>query len=471
MKIDKNSTVALYKQIVNEIIDGIRTGKLEPGAKLESERVLAENLSVNRMTVVKAYDELLAEGIIYRKKGSGTFIDERCKELIGLSAIKWDNYIIKNTFLPNQPFLTDILKNQQNSEFLNLSSDSCNQIFFKYEEFYQNLNFDNFKTFVSDVENQRKGNTQLRKSIAEYLAKYYSVHTTEKNILITSSIKQSLYLIIQCLLNPGDYIAIEESSYLFTLPILHSLKIRIIKIPMDSSGIIPEELEKLHLQYKIKLLIVNPILQAPTTSTMDNDRIAKILFVIEKYGIAVSEGSSYFLFADRKDIKPLKSKDKSNGILFLSSFEKVIPKYIGLSWIVAPENVLQKIEFAKSQIDFGVSIFTQIIGFNIMENEYFENDFLVTRNLLNAHMSNIYQKLYDELNFILNIEKPIGGYYLWCKFNKDINDNAFFHYMLKRKILISPSLIYGEKPGYFRINISYLDERNINLFISSIKEF
>lgn len=471
MKIDKYSPIALYKQIVNEIVEAIKTGRLEPGARLLPERVLAENLSVNRMTVVKAYDELLAEGIIKKKRGSGTFIDERCKEILYFSSIKWDNYIDKNTFLPFQPLLTDIMRFQQNTDFTDLSSDSCNQSFFEYENFYKNLNFDRLNNFLNDSENQKRGNTELRTELVKYLIKYYNINTSEKNILITSSIKQSLYLIIQCLLNPGDCVAVESSSYLFTLPILHSLKIRIILVSMDKYGIIPEELEKIHLTYKIKLLIINPILQAPTTSTMNLDRRMKILRIINKYNIAVSEGSSYFHYINDDNIKPLKSEDNNNGILFLSSFEKIIPKYIGLSWIIAPENVIKKLEIAKMQIDFGVSIFTQIIAYNVLKNEYFMKEFMGMKEILNFHMSYIYQFLQDNLNDILEIDKPCGGFYLWCTFKYKIDDRDFFYYMLKRKIIISPSLIFGGISGYFRINISYINTNNINVLTFLIRNY
>lgn len=471
MFIDENSPIALYKQIVNQILDAIRSGDLEPGSKLAPERVLAQKLSVNRMTVVKAYDELLAQGVIYKKKGSGTFIDERSRDTLNISAIKWDNYIESNNFLRFQPIITKIIKYQGHIDYIDLSSYSCHADFFKYEDFQKNLDFTHLENFIHDPDNQKKGNKILRSSLVDFMKNHYKVNTNEKNILITSSIKQSLYLIIQCLLNPGDYVAMESSSFLFTLPTLHSLKIRVIQIPMDEFGIIPEELEKNHLIYKIKLLILNPVLQTPTTSSIHTERRLKLLEVIKKYGLAVSEGGSYQLYCNDPNIVPLKSHDNKNSIIFLSSFEKVIPKYIGLSWVVAPENVILKLEKAKSQIDFGVSIFSQMIAYNMIKHDYFAMDFKNSKEEINHNMKKVFERLKLDLSNIIDFNLPEGGYFLWCKLKVKADDREFFNYMLKNKIIISPSIIYGGVSGFFRINISYINDSNIGEIIKVIKNY
>ncbi|GAA3326953.1 hypothetical protein GCM10020331_064960 [Ectobacillus funiculus] len=62
----------IYKQIADYIEHGISSGEFPPDSVLPSERTLAKELQVNRSTVVAAYEELQALGVIERKKGSGT---------------------------------------------------------------------------------------------------------------------------------------------------------------------------------------------------------------------------------------------------------------------------------------------------------------------------------------------------------------------------------------------------------------
>ena len=70
---DQNG-VPLYRQVKDHILEGIRTGVLKPGMKIESENDLVKKLSVSRMTVNRALRELTAEGRLTRIQGSGTFI-------------------------------------------------------------------------------------------------------------------------------------------------------------------------------------------------------------------------------------------------------------------------------------------------------------------------------------------------------------------------------------------------------------
>jgi GntR family transcriptional regulator len=72
--IDKNSAIPVYHQIREQIKDDIHNGILKPNDMLLSERELCEELEISRMTVKQAMDSLMNEGLIYKKKGVGTFV-------------------------------------------------------------------------------------------------------------------------------------------------------------------------------------------------------------------------------------------------------------------------------------------------------------------------------------------------------------------------------------------------------------
>src|SRR5699024_8104357 len=72
--LDRSIKKPIYKQIAEHIEKGITSGELSPDHPLPSERALAKKLNVNRSTIVTAYDELHAIGLVVRKKGSGTHI-------------------------------------------------------------------------------------------------------------------------------------------------------------------------------------------------------------------------------------------------------------------------------------------------------------------------------------------------------------------------------------------------------------
>lgn len=76
IRIENSSAVPVYRQIVDQIRYQVASGALRPGDRLPSVRDLARRLPVNQNTVLKAYDLLAAEGLLVRRQGDGTFVEE-----------------------------------------------------------------------------------------------------------------------------------------------------------------------------------------------------------------------------------------------------------------------------------------------------------------------------------------------------------------------------------------------------------
>lgn len=77
LKLDFSSDVPIYLQIRNQIVLGVADGRLKPGEKLPTIRVLADETGVNTMTVNKAYALLKQEGVIVADRRSGAHVRER----------------------------------------------------------------------------------------------------------------------------------------------------------------------------------------------------------------------------------------------------------------------------------------------------------------------------------------------------------------------------------------------------------
>ncbi|MBI5302646.1 MAG: GntR family transcriptional regulator [Chloroflexi bacterium] len=74
MKITRDSAFPLYQQLASALRHQIETGKLKPGAMLPPESILTRQFQVSRITARQALDLLVAEGLIIRKQGKGTFV-------------------------------------------------------------------------------------------------------------------------------------------------------------------------------------------------------------------------------------------------------------------------------------------------------------------------------------------------------------------------------------------------------------
>jgi GntR family transcriptional regulator len=91
LTISQGDGVPIYVQLVQQIKSLIAAGRLKPDGELPPVRVLAQQLVLNPNTVVRAYRELEVAGLIYKKRGSGTFVssqvtpytDAECRRILG----------------------------------------------------------------------------------------------------------------------------------------------------------------------------------------------------------------------------------------------------------------------------------------------------------------------------------------------------------------------------------------------------
>src|SRR4030095_16929191 len=81
MALERQKGVPLFLQIARAITDDIRRGRLRPGDALPGTRTLAHSLGVQRLTVVAAFDELVAEGWLVNRRARGAFVSPELPEV------------------------------------------------------------------------------------------------------------------------------------------------------------------------------------------------------------------------------------------------------------------------------------------------------------------------------------------------------------------------------------------------------
>ena len=85
-RLDAHSRVATYTQLVQQVKQAVRLGRLDPGDRLPTVREVAESLAINPNTVLKAYRELELAGLVEARAGVGTFVRAPAPRLLANQA-------------------------------------------------------------------------------------------------------------------------------------------------------------------------------------------------------------------------------------------------------------------------------------------------------------------------------------------------------------------------------------------------
>ena len=468
-KPDRTLNKPIYKQIVTYIEEGISSGTFLPESMLPSERTLAQELQVNRSTVVAAYEELQSLGIVERKKGSGTRISTDIWGISHKRIPNWGRYVEDGSFLPNLPLIQRIRKETQKNDLINLASGELTPNLFPVDQFRKILSKQPFMGHLGYDHPQ--GNETLRNTIASHVKKYKNIDANVNSILITSGAQQAIHLIVQCLLKPGDAVAIEDPSYCFSLPIFQSAGIRTFLLPVDKHGINPDDLVELHKKHRIRMVFLNPDYQNPTGTVLSLDRRNKMLELSTEFGIPIIEDDPYSMTSYSGEVNPtLKSIEQDGNVLYVSSLSKIVASGLRIGWVIGPQKVIQRLADAKQQVDFGHSVFPQWIANEFLGSGSFQTHITLLRKELNMRrdllVSNLNELLSDKVEFLV----PNGGIHLWCKLHSGINEDHLLEESMKRGLAFVPGSILGTKKAHVRLTFGRGDRKSIQEGVSRFAE-
>ncbi|MBJ9987624.1 MocR-like pyridoxine biosynthesis transcription factor PdxR [Paenibacillus sp. S28] len=452
--LDRESKKPLYQQIADHIERRISFGEFPPGSLLPSERKLAEQIGVNRSTVVQAFAELRSLGIIESRSGSGTRVSQFKWGASPKHTPNWNRYAEGGSFLPNLPFLRRIREALSlDPSLVDFASGELAADLAPTSEISEIMSSHQYASYLGYDNPQ--GYIPLRQALVRYLAEYRGVQATELSILITSGSQQSLFLITHCLLSPGDAVAIEDPSYYYSLPMFQSAGLRIFRLPVDQDGMRPEEIRGLYKKHRIKMIFTNPNFQNPTGTLLADERRHKLLQTASELGLPIIEDDPYSL-TDYEGLPrmPLKSIDTSGSVIYIGSFSKIAASGLRIGWMVAPNSVVQRLADARQQMDFGLSVIPQQVAAQFLESDFFEPHLGRLRTNLMYKRDLLIEALRKELPGVIQFVIPKGGHHLWCKLSEPVNDAKLLEAAIRNGVVFVPGSVYGSDAGFVRFTFA-----------------
>jgi 2-aminoadipate transaminase len=258
-----------------------------------------------------------------------------------------------------------------------------------------------------------EGYAPLRKWVASRVSRL-GIKCETENVLIGNGSQQVLDLIARILLNPGDYVAVENPTYLAALQIFKGYQARLLPIPMDQDGMLVDELEAVIQTKRPKFIYVIPSFQNPTGLCMSLERRRRLAELAARYEIPVIEDNPYGeLRYEGGEIPAIKSLADSPWLMYAGTASKIIAPGLRLGWLVAHPEFVERVATAKQASDVLSNSLTQRAV-----HRY------VTDNDLDAHIETIinqYRLQRDvmlaamEQHFPAGVkwQAPHGGMFLW----------------------------------------------------------
>ncbi len=357
--IDGSSSLQLQKQVYKQLRELILTGTLEPGFRLPPTRVLADTLQVSRKTVVKAYDQLLAEGYVTSQTGSGTFVSPN---LPGSNDFddRPDHEIDTPPFtsLKNEPIDSKLFerlsaygKRALSTNLLPPRMEQARFPFFSWQPAFEEIPLTEWARIVSktfrrpdprliDYAADPLGHLPLRQALAERLRKTRGLECDPGQVIITCGLSQSLDLIAKLHVDEDSNVLVENPCYWPARDLFRSYGAHVRSINVDHGGMKTGSLSRL-ARHNFSAVYITPSHQYPTGTVLTLARRLELLNWAGVSGAIVIEDDFDSEFRYRgSPIPALKSLDKDEQVIYLSTFTKVLYPSIALAYMVVPRRLV-----------------------------------------------------------------------------------------------------------------------------------
>jgi DNA-binding transcriptional MocR family regulator len=435
--LDRGSIVPIYRQIYERLREQILAGSLPEGTRLPPERALAERLEVNRSTVVHAYRDLAADGLIDQRVGSGS----RVAVAAGggrpdrfAAAVPWwvtlppwrvgqFPAVLGELAAAEHGGLIAFVQGVPPAEPSPLADLSAS---------FARVGGDvNYVLTYGDSE----GYAPLREAIAQRMRARGCVVDPRDVLMLTGS-TQGITLVAQSLAEPGDEIVVEAPTYPGALQIFQIAGLRAIPVPVDDEGMRVDHVEAILRTRRPRFIYTMPSIHNPTGVSMNADRRDRLVTLAKRHGVPIVEDDPYGVLAS-SPVTPLVARD-GEYVIYLSSFSKTIAPSLRLGWLVAPRTIYERLLLRKQSVDMASSMFIQAGVRDYLERGY-DAHVAALREELELRRSIAFAAIEEHWPPSMRVMRG-DGYYLWATAPRETRARALLASAERR----GASFLFGE---------------------------
>jgi DNA-binding transcriptional MocR family regulator len=443
------TTRPLYAHLVTLLETAISSGVLPSGSRVMPERELARKLQISRTTVVSAYRELEARGLLRGYVGRGTFV---CAAPDPSGApFAWRGKIASAALRSSDSTLRDALRHSSDARLLSLAAGEPAIDCFPTAAFRQAID-QVLKREAAAV--WRHGPTEGQPMLRETVAERFRV--SADSVLVLAGAQQGLDLLARCLVDPGDAVVIDRPGYLGAIQSFRAAGAKLIG--WDVVGADIDELEDLLVRYRPKLIYTNPSFQNPTGVTMPIRVRRELLTLAERYRVPIVEDATYGELHFTEAPPPsLRDLDTQNIVIYLNSFSKVLAPGLRLGWLSAAPSIVDQIAIIKQRLDPHTQNLVQFALARLIRDGSFDDHLKTLRREHARRCTTMLAAIQRHIPpGTLRFARPQGGLYLWCRLPAGVSARALLDRALGEGVaFVAGHAFYPDPAGESELRICF----------------
>lgn len=321
--------------LTERLRDLIRRGTLPPGARIPATRALAEALAISRGVVVSAYEQLLTEGFLVARQGSGTRVAAGTTDLRDNrdAAVPAP---VPSLASPGVPDLGAFPRSRWLAAYRTALAEAPS-----------------LDLGYGDAE----GHSRLRTELADHLRRTRAAVCTPDSLIAIGGVAQGLALLTDVLLASGrGRVGIEDPCSPGTRNLLVKRGVQLRSVPVDEHGLVVDALAELDLG----AVLVSPAHQYPTGTVLTAHRRQELVAFAREHDVLLIEDDYDGMFRYMRDPVGCVQGLAPDVTVLLGSVSKTLSPALRLGWLVAPHSWVQPLTERRKYTDLAGATIEQL---------------------------------------------------------------------------------------------------------------
>lgn len=442
--LSRQADTTLTEQLSGRFAEHIRQRLMAPGARLPSVRECARRHGVSPYTVVAAYDQLLAQGLVESRKQRGFFVRDQLRHDLApaadaprlaprLAAPVSATTLVRSMFQPpgSQPMPG---LGTLPMEWLDLPmlSTALRRVSGPAQLGALSLQY-----------GEPAGDLRLRRVLSTRLADF-GVKATPEQIITTLGATQALDIVTRTLLRAGDTVLVDEPGWSVEYARLVALGLRMLPVPRGDEGpdlaVMQRLIEAQQPHERPRLYITVSVLHNPTGASLSLGHAHRLLQLAQAHGLHIIEDDTYAHLAPAH-LPRLAALDALERTIYISGFSKILVPNWRVGYVAAPAALVDRLVDTKLLTSLTTPSLTEQALAHCLE-----------QGLLRRHAERVMQKLDAARARSVKLAEaaacrfaaPPRGLFGWV--DVGVDTERLSHAMVDQGWLLAPGTLFHATP-------------------------
>lgn len=428
----------LFRRLARSIASAIERGALPDGARLPSERSLAAVLAIGRGTAVAAYDVLVADGLLERRRGSGTFVSVTDQPMLpeGREGSALIHRLVERSD-PSVDLVDLSIAVLHDADGLPAARVTTRDL----------------RSVVPDTGYTPWGLPALRRAIARHVTDW-GLPTDEHQLVITTGAQQAITAAAMCWVRQGDAVVTEDPTYPGALAAFTQAGARILGTAVDRRGVIVDALRS-NLSSRPALVYLQSTVHNPTGVMLSAGRRRDIAALVRDSHVPLVEDLALADLAWSAAPPPIATHLPEASVVVVGSLSKLFWGGLRVGFIRAADPLNLRFARIKATHDLGSSAVSQLLAERLLTS--------VSSAQFATHRADDMRSRHDVLVAALrrrlpswSWQTPEGGVSLWVRIPASSSE-AFAQHALRYGVAIATPAALSPSdrfPDHLRLSFS-----------------